>query len=189
MVRTVVGGGFWLAGQASGGYLAARAAGCPAGITEAGRSYARQVWLYGRWKAGLLKSPLVAKPGTSPHEGGIALDLPEPARSWMRANGARFGWVADRVPGEPWHFEFDGIDTTTEEDDMYTDADRARDQLTHQAVARMEQNLNAIKATVQKNNDALFATAPTSRGSSAGVLAVLGKVEAALASLAQSMKG
>jgi len=109
MVKTSVGGGFWLEPSAADWYSAARLAGCPAGITEAGRSYARQVWLYGRWRAGLLKAPSVARPGTSLHETGLALDLPEPARSWMRANGARFGWVADRVPGEPWHFEFVGV--------------------------------------------------------------------------------
>jgi len=109
MTKVSIGGGFWLEASAADWYTAARLNGCPGGVTEAGRSYARQVWLYGRWRAGLLKAPSVARPGTSLHETGIALDLPEPARSWMRANGARFGWVADRVPGEPWHFEFVGV--------------------------------------------------------------------------------
>jgi D-alanyl-D-alanine carboxypeptidase len=57
---------------------------------------------------------LAAPPGTSVHGLGRAIDVPEPARSWLAAQGSAFGWVnpAWALPGgskpEPWHFEFVG---------------------------------------------------------------------------------
>lgn len=82
------------------------AAGCPAGgITDAGRTRAEQAALYADYLAGRLKAT-AAKPGTSKHETGRALDLAEPARSWVRTHGAPFGWVRDRVKNEPWHLEY-----------------------------------------------------------------------------------
>ena len=41
-----------------------------------------------------------------------ALDLPgdvndvSTPRGWMTKYGAAYGWHANRVPGEPWHFEY-----------------------------------------------------------------------------------
>jgi hypothetical protein len=55
-----------------------------------------------------------AKPGTSNHGHGIAIDAPEPARSWLHRHGAAYGWVnpAWAQPGgakpEAWHYEFAG---------------------------------------------------------------------------------
>lgn len=133
-----IGGRYWLDAPAAAAYEAMCRDGCPAGITEAGRTRAYQTMLYLRWKAGLLKAPSVAKPGTSLHEKGRALDLPGDAanvrtpRGWVTAHGAKYGFVAGRVPGEPWHFEFVGathvpapnvppVEIATEEDDlMYT---------------------------------------------------------------------
>lgn len=81
------------------------------------RAYYRQVELYRR-----LGPSLAARPGTSNHGWGTAVDLPErgeydygkPRFEWLRANGPRFGWVhpawARQGGGreEPWHFEFTG---------------------------------------------------------------------------------
>jgi len=106
MFKTAIAGNHWLEARAASEYRAMLRDGCPPGITEAGRTYAYQAQLYWRWKVGLLNAPSVARPGSSLHEKGIALDLPEPARSWVRTHGAKYGWRADRVPGEPWHFEF-----------------------------------------------------------------------------------
>lgn len=112
MIQTVIAGKHWLAPPAAVQYLRMLADGCPAGVSEAGRTRERQEWLYEQWMAGLLDIPSIARPGTSKHETGTALDLPEPARTWVTRNGARYGWIAGRVPGEPWHFEFDASRVT-----------------------------------------------------------------------------
>lgn len=102
--------------DAAASYLRARAAGCPAGITDAYRDYATQVKY-------ALKPPnsagLAAKPGTSQHGEGVALDLPSAPIAWMVAHGVAFGWVRT-IPAESWHFEY--VPTrdqhATEGDDM-----------------------------------------------------------------------
>lgn len=70
-------------------------------------------WLGVRWVR-VSAEGSVGIPGTSRHETGTALDLDEPARAWFRKYGRRHGWIADRVAGEPWHFEYD------EDQDRYT---------------------------------------------------------------------
>lgn len=123
-----------LAAGAAASYGAMLAAGCPLGcITSAYRSPAEQealfrsrytttpvahvapvMWMGRRWykRPGV---PTAAVPGTSKHEQGIALDLAEPARSWVAIHGAPFGWLRPRkpdgsfaIPSEPWHSEFTG---------------------------------------------------------------------------------
>lgn len=86
---------------------AAAANGMPlTGMTDAYRSYGDQVAV----KAS--RGVMAAKPGTSNHGWGIAVDIPEPARSWLHANGAAYGWInpawAKSEKYEPWHFEFVG---------------------------------------------------------------------------------
>lgn len=103
---TINAAGDWLEAGAAASYLRARAAGLPAGVTDAGRTNAEQWDVWRDYLAGRLKAT-AAYPGTSKHEKGNALDLPEPARAWMRAHGAEYGWVKDRVANEPWHFEYD----------------------------------------------------------------------------------
>lgn len=99
--------GHQLAPAAAAAYLRARSAGCPAGITSSTRSLAQQAALYAAWRAGRMPgTSSVAVPGTSRHERGTALDLPEPARTWMRQHGHDYGWVSGIVPGEPWHMEY-----------------------------------------------------------------------------------
>lgn len=52
--------------------------------------------------------------GSSVHGYGLAIDVPEPARSWLHRRGAEYGWTnpAWARPGgskpEPWHFEHTG---------------------------------------------------------------------------------
>jgi hypothetical protein len=54
-----------------------------------------------------------ARPGTSLHGWGKAIDISSPgAQSWIRKNGVRYGWIwpmwARNNPYEPWHFEYVG---------------------------------------------------------------------------------
>lgn len=84
-------------------------------MTDSYRSYASQVVT----KAN--KGYLAARPGTSNHGWGLALDLRDAVakwgtaeRNWLVANGSTYGWVspnwAQRGNGkeEPWHWEFEG---------------------------------------------------------------------------------
>lgn len=85
---------------------AAAADGVTIGITDSYRDHATQVDLAER--KGLYRNGgLAAVPGTSTHGWGksLDLDLDASAQAWMRANGARFGFVED-VPREPWHWTF-----------------------------------------------------------------------------------
>ena len=114
---------------AAASYQRARRDGLPAGITSALREHAEQRRLFlarytpaatgggpfgdvrryqGRRYVRTSSAGSVAIPGSewSRHERGLSLDLPEPARAWMRAHGHRYGWIKDVVPGEPWHFEY-----------------------------------------------------------------------------------
>lgn len=76
------------------------------GITDSYRSYDAQVDVAAR-KGLYSQGGLAAKPGTSPHGWGMAvdLDLNAQAQSWMRANAGRFGFVED-TPREPWHWVY-----------------------------------------------------------------------------------
>lgn len=115
MKKVVITGDHWLDEPSARSYQRARAAGLPAGITDAARDEAEQRRLYNLWKAGKMPgTPTVALPGTSLHEKGNALDLPEPARSWMHKHGEEYGWVNPpwaKLPAfyEPWHFEYDPL--------------------------------------------------------------------------------
>lgn len=107
MIRVQIAPGRWLSAPAAAAYIAARSAGCPAGITDAGRDPGEQIDLYNRWLVGDFDAPSVARPGTSKHEAGNALDLPPAPAAWMRKHGIAHGWHADRVKREPWHFEWE----------------------------------------------------------------------------------
>ena len=87
---------------------AARRDGVTLGVTDSYRSYDAQVDVAQR-KGLYSQGGLAAQPGTSQHGWGLAvdLDLDTRAQSWMRANGARFGFVED-TPREPWHWAFQG---------------------------------------------------------------------------------
>ncbi|GAA3288641.1 hypothetical protein GCM10020218_054970 [Dactylosporangium vinaceum] len=85
---------------------AARAQGVNIGITDSYRPLAEQVDLVKR-KGLYSQGGLAAKPGTSDHGWGMAvdLDLDGRAQAWMRANAGRFGF-AETTPREPWHWAY-----------------------------------------------------------------------------------
>jgi D-alanyl-D-alanine carboxypeptidase len=109
---TPIGGGHRLAAPAAAAYgemaAAARADGISFSVNDSYRSYEQQVDM-ARRKGLYSEGGLAARPGTSQHGLGMAvdLDLNGDAQAWMRANGARFGFVED-VPREPWHWTFKG---------------------------------------------------------------------------------
>ncbi|MFN8052185.1 MAG: M15 family metallopeptidase [Acidimicrobiales bacterium] len=108
-----IGGGHRLSPTAANAFLQMKAAaasqGVTIGVTDSYRSYDAQVDV-ARRKGLYSQGGLAAKPGTSDHGLGLALDLDldAPALAWMRANGARYGFVAD-TPRESWHWKFDGV--------------------------------------------------------------------------------
>lgn len=127
MARKIITGTRWLEAVAADSYARMIAAGCPGGVTDAGRDPQAQINLflarykpqatgsgpYGdvrHWRGTryvrVSSAGPVGVPGTSRHESGLALDLPEPARAWVRNHGAAYGWIGGIVKGEPWHFEY-----------------------------------------------------------------------------------
>ena len=76
------------------------------GITDSYRSYAAQVDVAER-KGLYSQGGLAAKPGTSEHGWGMAVDLKLDAagQSWMRAHGGEYGFV-ENTPRESWHWAF-----------------------------------------------------------------------------------
>ena len=87
---------------------AAAADGVSFGITDSYRPLGVQQEL-ARTKGLYKNGGLAAVPGTSQHGWGTAVDLKlnSEALSWMRANAARFGFVAD-TPRESWHWVYQG---------------------------------------------------------------------------------
>lgn len=85
---------------------AAAADGITIGVTDSYRPYDVQVRL-AEEKGLYSEGGLAARPGTSEHGWGKAVDLrlDAAAQAWMRANGPRFGFV-ENVPREPWHWEY-----------------------------------------------------------------------------------
>ena len=76
------------------------------GITDSYRTYASQVDLAER-KGLYSQGGLAAKPGTSMHGWGMAVDLglDGKALAWMRANAGDYGFVED-TPRESWHWGY-----------------------------------------------------------------------------------
>jgi hypothetical protein len=75
-------------------------------ITSGFRSRAEQEKLYAAYKNGT--GNLAAKPGTSNHESGDALDLgPPSAFAWLKQNAGRFGFK-NKIASEPWHWSLTG---------------------------------------------------------------------------------
>jgi hypothetical protein len=95
--------------DAAASYQRARDAGMPAGITSAYRTEAQQAPLYARYlndlRTGRKPPRLAAKPGTSFHGEGTALDLPIAAELWLRAH-PEYGWRFT-IKSERWHAEYD----------------------------------------------------------------------------------
>jgi len=81
---------------------------CPTSVRTAYRPYADQEYFWKLYQSG--RGALAARPGTSNHGWGIALDLPTPAmQAAVRACGHEFGWgirggrLSSDAPSEAWH--------------------------------------------------------------------------------------
>lgn len=89
---------------------AARKRGVQLSIASGFRSHAEQTKLYKQYRRG--RGNLAARPGFSNHQSGRALDIylrNQKALVWLEANAAKFGFHRT-VPGEPWHWEFNGAE-------------------------------------------------------------------------------
>jgi len=113
---TVVAPGHRLRADAASAYLqmvsSARASGIQWSITDSYRTYEVQVRL--AQEKGLYgEGGLAARPGTSRHGWGLAVDLGPrggadtsgtPENNWLVANANSFGFQT--IPGEPWHWQY-----------------------------------------------------------------------------------
>lgn len=75
-------------------------------IESGWRSRAEQEVLYQKYLNGT--GNLAAKPGTSNHESGQAIDFKNTpgAFDWLKKNAEKFGF--QNLPGEPWHYSVNG---------------------------------------------------------------------------------
>lgn len=75
-------------------------------ITSAHRSRQQQEELYQKYLNGT--GNLAAKPGTSNHESGLAIDFSNTrgAYAWLKKNAGRYG--LKNLPSEPWHYSTNG---------------------------------------------------------------------------------
>lgn len=110
-------GGHRLTLEAAARYLQMKAAAEADGVywtnTDSYRTYDQQVQLKKE------KPKLAAKPGTSEHGWGEALDLATPDMSagvgkgsaqykWLKANASKYGFYTLTSKNEPWHWEYRG---------------------------------------------------------------------------------
>lgn len=99
-----------LSSKAAQSFRAMRAAaatdGIEIGVTDSYRDLGAQEAL-ARQKGLYSQGGLAARPGTSNHGWGLALDVKVDAAglSWMRLHAAQYGFVGD-VPREPWHWDY-----------------------------------------------------------------------------------
>ena len=83
-------------------------AGCrPLGPNSSYRTYAKQVYYWNLYTSG--QGNLAARPGTSNHGWGNAVDLAAPSmRTWIDRHGARYGWRKVEAMSEWWHVNYVG---------------------------------------------------------------------------------
>lgn len=73
-------------------------------IGETYRTYRKQEYFWNCYQTGSCNNGnLAARPGTSNHGWGIAIDF-DAAYDWIQANGQRFNWIWGEVQSERWHF-------------------------------------------------------------------------------------
>lgn len=96
-------------------------------IVSGFRSFIAQKRLYEAWKAGTYKVPVVAVPGTSLHELGLAADL-STTRAWQEVhNRADVFGLYFPLTSELWHVEKQaGIGALKKEDDDDMQADEIK---------------------------------------------------------------
>lgn len=90
----------------------------PTGPNSSYRDYDTQVRFWNDYQAG--RGPIAARPGTSNHGWGKAVDVPTPAmQASIRKWGAAFGWgiagnrLGSDAPSESWHSVYRGPDKLT----------------------------------------------------------------------------
>lgn len=90
----------------------------PTGPNSSYRTYDTQVQFWNDYQAG--RGPIAARPGTSLHGNGKAVDTPTPAmHAAIRKWGADFGWgiagnrLGSDAPSESWHSVYRGGDKLT----------------------------------------------------------------------------
>ncbi len=96
-----------IANQFDAMVAAAKQDGVTLSITSGFRSRAEQEKLYAAYQAGT--GNLAAKPGTSNHESGEAIDFGggQAAYDWLAKNASKFGMYG-KIAGEPWHYSLSG---------------------------------------------------------------------------------
>jgi LAS superfamily LD-carboxypeptidase LdcB len=91
-------------------FVAARTAGVRLTISSAFRTLERQRYFWNCYQTKRCNNGnLAARPGSSNHGRGVALDLNASSKSsaqyrWLASNGQRFGFIRT-VPTEAWHWE------------------------------------------------------------------------------------
>ena len=95
-----------IAGAVKAMMAAAKKDGVTLGIESSFRSRAEQEKLYAAYQNGT--GNLAAKPGTSNHESGLAIDFKNTpgAYDWLAKNAGKFG--LKNLHGEPWHYSPSG---------------------------------------------------------------------------------
>lgn len=86
----------------------AKKAGVTMNVTSGYRTYDEQVYLYGCFVSKACNNGNeAAKPGTSNHEVGLAIDWSASDNyNWLRTNGKRYGFI--NYPPEAWHWSMNG---------------------------------------------------------------------------------
>src|SRR5262245_9016934 len=80
---------------------------CPTSTRTAYRPYADQQYFWNLYQSG--KGALAARPGTSNHGWGVAVDVPTTRMAQLvNAHGAEYGWQKkwSDAPSEWWHFKY-----------------------------------------------------------------------------------
>lgn len=110
-----IGGGHSLSPEAAASWERMKRAGNPGRVINSStRDYATQLdWYrnrgepdYPKYVANPDESKHVWRPNDKRDKGARALDLNDPARSWMVKHGGAHGWYRPWPTVEPWHFEY-----------------------------------------------------------------------------------
>ncbi|GGA72757.1 hypothetical protein GCM10011490_24420 [Pseudoclavibacter endophyticus] len=126
--------------------------GKPLAASEGMRSIAMQNYYWDRYINRRPGWTVAAQPGTSNHGWGLAVDLAWPITSsataehaWVAATAPLFGWEwTGRNFGEPWHFDFTGINLTASQVAEYVSRG------TNTSLIQEEGFLMALNETAQK---------------------------------------
>jgi hypothetical protein len=109
---TSIGSGHSLDSSAADSFMKMRQEAAKQGVnltlTSSYRSREKQEYLYNLYLQG--KGNLAARPGSSLHEKGLAIDVASDI-SWVQKYGPKFGWINTGMSfsqKEPWHFDFKG---------------------------------------------------------------------------------